>query len=86
MICNDFIIFGLIAGNESENNSNASDINASSGITSDNFSSDGVSSIETSPSTRQYTPVTQATIIKRKGLKPESTDIEVCFCKLLLFA
>lgn len=65
-----------IVGNDGDNNSNASanDSNASSnGITSD-----GVSNLETSPSTRQYIAVTQSSIIKRKGvLKPESTDVEV---------
>lgn len=64
-----------IVDNDGSNNSNASanDSNASNGITSD-----GVSNLETSPSTRQYIAVTQSSIIKRKGvLKPESTDVEV---------
>lgn len=63
------------AGIDSENNSNAStnDSSASNGITIE-----GVSSVETSPSTRQYSAVTQSSIIKRKGsLKPESAEIEV---------
>lgn len=40
--------------------------------------SDGPHSLETSPSTRQYSAVTQSSIIKRKGpIKPESTNVEV---------
>lgn len=68
----------MFTGND-ENNSNAStnDNNASIGITNE-----GASSIETSPSTRQYIAVTQSSIIKRKGaMKPEPTDVEVSSMK-----
>ncbi|XP_031640673.1 uncharacterized protein LOC116352310 isoform X2 [Contarinia nasturtii] len=64
---------GNSEGNDSENSSNASDSSVSNG---DDLSSDGISSLETSPATRQYVAVTQSTILKRKGLKPESADVE----------
>lgn len=61
----------LFAANDNENNSNMS--------TSDNSAiGDASQSSETSPSTRQYTTITQSPIIKRKGpLKPDSTNVEV---------
>lgn len=75
--------FGDFTGNDGENSSatNSADSNTSNGI-----SIESASSVETSPSTRQYTTVTQSTIIKRKGvLKPESADVEVSlfdFCNM----
>lgn len=70
-----FVIFFFLAGNDDANNSaaNNNDSNPSNGINIDD-----ASSLDTSPSTRQYSTVTQSTIIKRKGiLKTESADVEV---------
>lgn len=67
-------LINLLTGSESENSAaSTNESNTSNGITAE-----GVSSFETSPSTRQYNAVTQSTIIKRKGvLKPDSADVEV---------
>lgn len=63
-------------GSDNDNTNAASTIDTSH--TSQSVSAESASSFETSPSTRQHNPVTQSTIIKRKGvLKPESAAVEV---------